>query len=115
MRQLARLIFNRWVLGAIGIVLFSIIIWWGFPTIAINNVHPFESETIRWIQIAIIVLTPVGRIGWRFVNARRANAALMGGLLQHHGGAAVQETQATAMHLAQASEHQAQQISEATA
>ena len=82
MRQLARLIFNRWVLGAIGIVLFSIIIWWGFPTIAINNIHPFESETIRWIQIGLLVLTPVARICWRYVKARRANAALMGGLLQ---------------------------------
>jgi len=82
MKLLVRMVFNRWVLGTIAVVAFAMIIWWGFPAIAINNIHPFESETIRWIQIAALVLTPVARIGWRFVKARRANAALMGGLIQ---------------------------------
>ena len=81
MKLLAGLIFNRWVLGIIAIVAFAVIIWWGFPTIAINNMHPFESETIRWIQIAILVLAPVARIGWRFAKARSANAALIDGLV----------------------------------
>ena len=82
MKLLARLIFNRWVLGVIAIVAFSLIVWWGFPSIAINNFHPWESETIRWIQIAIIALTPIARIGWRFAKARSANAALVDGLIQ---------------------------------
>ena len=82
MRGIARLIFNRWVLGTIAIVAFALVIWWGFPTIAINNMHPFESETIRWIQIAILVLAPIGRIVWRYAKAKSANAALIDGLIQ---------------------------------
>lgn len=82
MKFLFRLVFNRWVLGIIAIVAFAMVIWWGFPTIAINNMHPFESETIRWIQIAILVLAPIGRIGWRYAKARSANAALIDGLIQ---------------------------------
>jgi type VI secretion system protein ImpL len=82
MKFLLRLVFNRWVLGVIAIVAFAMVIWWGFPTIAVNNVHPFESETIRWIQIAILVLAPIARIGWRYAKARSANAALIDGLIQ---------------------------------
>src|SRR5262245_23456871 len=82
MRRLLRLIFNRWTLGAVGLLTAGILIWWVGPLVAIKNFYPFESEWVRWIQIAILVLTPIGRWTLRFVKARRANAALMSGLLQ---------------------------------
>jgi type VI secretion system protein ImpL len=77
-----KLIFSYWVLLAVGLLALALLVWWGGPTISISNFRPFESETVRWIQIAIIGLSPVARAGWRFLKARRANAALTTGLLQ---------------------------------
>ena len=82
MRRLARLIFNRWVLTAVGLIAVALLIWWVGPTIAISNFYPLESERVRWVLIALVVLVPVGRLTRRAVKARRANAALTSGLLQ---------------------------------
>jgi type VI secretion system protein ImpL len=77
-----KLIFNRWVLLAIGLLALALLVWWIGPTISIGDFRPFESETVRWILIAIIILAPAARAGWRFYKAKRANAALTTGLLQ---------------------------------
>jgi type VI secretion system protein ImpL len=82
MRWFARLIFNRWALTVVGLVAISLLVWWVGPTISISNFYPYEAEWVRWIQIAVIVLVPVGRAVARAVKARRANAALATGLLQ---------------------------------
>jgi type VI secretion system protein ImpL len=82
MRRLARLIFNRWVLLSVGLLAGALLIWWVGPEISISNFRPFETETVRWIQIAVLVLTPVGRITWKFFKARSASAALIDGLVQ---------------------------------
>jgi type VI secretion system protein ImpL len=77
-----KLIFNRWVLIAIGLVALAMVIWWVGPLIAISNFRPMEAEWVRWLQIAIIILSPVARVTWTTVKAKRANAALTRGLLQ---------------------------------
>ncbi len=82
MRRLVRLIFNRWVLIAIGLAVVAVLIWWVGPTISISNVYPFEAEWVRWLQIAVLFLTPVVRVSWRFVSARRASAALATALVK---------------------------------
>ena len=79
MRRVARLIFNRWVLIAIGLVTVAVLIWWVGPTISISNFYPLESE---WARLALMVLPPTGWLVWKAVKARRANAALTSGLLQ---------------------------------
>src|SRR5215831_8842248 len=82
MRRIGRLVFNRWVLGAIGLLAAALVIWWVGPWISIKNFYPFEQEWVRWIQIAILVLSPIVRLAWRFIKARRANAELTDGLLK---------------------------------
>lgn len=77
-----KLIFNRWVLLVIGIVALAMIVWWVGPTISISNFRPFESETVRWFQIAFIVMAPAARAGWRWYKARKGNAAIADGLLK---------------------------------
>ncbi len=101
MRWLARLIFNRWVLIAIGLVTVAVLIWWVGPTISISNFYPFQSEWVRWIQIAVLFLTPVGRLVWRLVSARRANRALASGLLQPAAGQAGAQPDPSAGEIAQ--------------
>jgi type VI secretion system protein ImpL len=82
MKRLARLIFNRWTLIAIGLAVVAILIWWVGPTISIRNFYPFEAEWVRYVQIAILFLTPVVRVSWRLISARRANAALASALVR---------------------------------
>ena len=77
-----KLIFNRWVLLGIVVLALALLVWWIGPTISISNFHPYEQESVRWIQISFIVLTPVVRWAWRYFKAKRANAALTTGLLQ---------------------------------
>ena len=44
MRRVARLVFNRWVLGAVGILAIALLIWFVGPMIAVQDYRPFEPE-----------------------------------------------------------------------
>ena len=88
MRRIGRAIFNRWVLGAIGLITLALLVWWVGPWISIKDFYPYEAEWVRWLQISIIVLSPLVRLGWKFAQARRRNAALTEGLLKPAGAAA---------------------------
>jgi type VI secretion system protein ImpL len=76
------LIFNRWVLLGVVVLALALLVWLIGPTISISNFRPYEQESVRWIQISFIVLTPVVRWAWRYFKAKRANAALTTGLLE---------------------------------
>ena len=80
--KILKLIFNRWVFLAIGILALALLVWLIGPAISISSFRPYEQEWVRIIQIAFIVLAPVVRWGWRHIKAKRANAALTKGLLQ---------------------------------
>jgi type VI secretion system protein ImpL len=77
-----KLIFNRWVLLGVVVIALALLVWLIGPTISISNFRPYEQESVRWIQIAFIVLTPVAKWAWGYFRAKRANAALTTGLLQ---------------------------------
>jgi len=80
-----KLIFNRWVLLVVGILALAMIVWWIGPTISISNFRPFESEMVRWFQIAFIALAPAARAGWRWYKAKKGNAAIADALLKAPG------------------------------
>ncbi|HVQ78068.1 MAG TPA: type VI secretion system membrane subunit TssM [Candidatus Binatia bacterium] len=82
MRRALRLVFNRFVLGAVGLLAIGLVIWWVGPTISVAGVYPLESEWARWLLIGAIVLIVVGRLVWRAVRKRLATAALTTGLLK---------------------------------
>jgi len=81
-RRIFGLIFNQWVLIAIGIVILLVLIWWVGPMVAIRDVYPFQADWVRWLLTALVVVFPIGRAVWRFTRARRANAILREGLVQ---------------------------------
>ncbi|MET0851600.1 MAG: type VI secretion system membrane subunit TssM, partial [Candidatus Rokuibacteriota bacterium] len=82
MRWLLGLLFRRWLLILILLIALALLVWWVGPTVAINNFHPFESETIRWIQIALLFLTPAVKMSWTYFRKRKADAALADGLVK---------------------------------
>jgi type VI secretion system protein ImpL len=81
-KRIVGLIFNRWMLIAVGIAVLLVLIWWVGPMIAISNVYPFQADWVRWLQTAIVVVFPIARGVWGFFKARRANAKLREGLVQ---------------------------------
>jgi type VI secretion system protein ImpL len=96
MKKILGLIFNRWVLAILGLLAISLLIWYVGPLIALADWRPLESATVRWILIALIVVFYVGKVIWRFVKAKRANALLMEGLAkpapgQPHGAGGAEE------------------------
>jgi len=73
------------VLLVVGILALAMIVWWIGPTISISNFRPFESEMVRWFQIAFIALAPAARAGWRWYKAKKGNAAIADALLKAPG------------------------------
>ena len=82
MKWLVRLVLRRWVLITVLLIALALLVWWVGPTISISNFYPYESETVRWIQIAVLFLTPVVKYAWNFFRKRQADAALAKGMVQ---------------------------------
>ena len=80
--KILKLIFNRWVFLAIGILALAVLVWLIGPAISISSFRPYEQEWVRIIQIAFIVLTPVVKWGWQRHRAKRADKTLTDGLLK---------------------------------
>ena len=82
MGWLLGLLFRRWVLITILLVALALLVWWVGPTISISNFYPYESEVVRWIQIAGLFLTPLVKFLWNHFKKKRADAALVKGMTQ---------------------------------
>ncbi len=82
MAKLLRLIFNRWVFAAIGLLAISLLIWFVGPLVTVADYRPLESESNRTILIVVVVAVFVARLIWRLLMARRANAKLTEGLVE---------------------------------
>jgi type VI secretion system protein ImpL len=87
MKKLLRIVFNRWVLAALGLLAVALLIWFAGPLIAFADYRPLESETVRWIVIAVIVAAYLARIAWRAIRARQSNSQLIEGLLKQPAAA----------------------------
>jgi type VI secretion system protein ImpL len=79
--KVLRVIFNRRVMAILGLIAIGLIVWFLGPLLAFANWHPLDSEIVRAIVIAAIVLFYVGRWAWRMVAAKQKNAQLTEGLV----------------------------------
>ena len=82
MKRLARLIFNRWVLIGIGLLAGALLIWWVGPGQSPSATSgPSSPSAVRWIQIAVLFLTPLGRMALEALQGaprqRRADDGLV--------------------------------------
>lgn len=82
MKKLLGWIFNRWTMTALGLLLISLVIWYGGPLLALGEYRPLESATARWIAIAVVWGLFLGRIAWRALRAKLNNARLFETLLK---------------------------------
>ena len=80
MKHLLRKVFSPLVLGVLGLLALSAIVWWVLPLIAFGESRPFDS---LWVRIAILVViwgVWAGVQGWKARQRRKTNAALLQGL-----------------------------------
>lgn len=81
MKKLFGLIFNGWVLAALGLIALALLIWIVGPLIGIGEARPLESATARLVLIAAVVLLYLLSKAWRAWRARRSNSAVVNQLL----------------------------------
>src|SRR5579871_1479285 len=80
MKALVKIIIFVLVLLALAAI--CLIIWYVGPLISIGARQPFESETVRWVLIGLVILAWVARRLWVLWKAKRTNAQFMDGLLK---------------------------------
>src|SRR5436190_2224959 len=68
------------VLGTLGVLVLSALIWWVGPLLAIGNWRPLDGLLWRIVLITLLWLAWIARIVWRGWRQRRANQALLQGM-----------------------------------
>ena len=79
---------NRWmkwlispgVLGTLGLMILTVLIWWVGPLLGPGQFKPLSGWVARTVFIALAWLGWVAWLVWRTMRLRRANAALLRGI-----------------------------------
>ncbi|HZN46588.1 MAG TPA: type VI secretion system membrane subunit TssM, partial [Ramlibacter sp.] len=77
LKKLLGFVFNRWVLLAVVVVALAVLIWIVAPLVTIHGMRPLDSETSRWIAMAIHPCLTGCIIAWQLWRARRGNTAVV--------------------------------------
>ena len=68
------------VMGTLGLLALSALLWWVGPLIAIGTLRPLEGLWVRIGLLALLWLIWIARIAWVAYRRRRTNVALLQGL-----------------------------------
>lgn len=80
MKKLLHTLLSPLVLGTLGLLALSALVWWAGPLLALGESRPLDPLGLRAGLIALLWLVWVGWQFWRAQQRRRANAALLQGL-----------------------------------
>src|SRR3954463_4240111 len=87
MKKIRELLFNRWVLGALVVLLLSLVILLVGDAIAFFDWRPLETLLARCVLVSILILC---WLGWELIRAwriRRANQSMLQGIAGAEGEA----------------------------
>lgn len=73
MKKLLGLVFNRWLLLALAVLLLWLLIFWVGPLVAVGDWRPLDTARARWITLGVWLLLIALIVGWRLWRARRGN------------------------------------------
>ena len=68
------------VIGTLGMLALSALVWWVGPLLGFGEAHPLESVWVRGVLLALLWTLWIGRLVWVAWQRRRTNAALLKGL-----------------------------------
>ena len=80
MKRFLQWLLSPAVMGSLGLLALSAVIWWIGPLVAIGSARPLESV---WMRVLVLVLMWgiwLGRLAWLAWQRRRTNSALLAGL-----------------------------------
>ena len=80
MKQLLARLLSPAVLGTLGLLALSAILWWIGPLIAIGSLRPLEGLFMRIAVLAAIWLLWIARLVWVAWRRRQSQAALLAGI-----------------------------------
>jgi type VI secretion system protein ImpL len=77
MKRIFRLIFNRFVISVLGIILLALLIWFIGPLIAVAGFEPLAEPTVRMIVILVVFLIWGIRNLWVALRAKKTNTQVI--------------------------------------
>ena len=80
MKRFLQWLLSPLVLGTLGLLALSAIVWWVGPLIAIGSARPLDGLWVRVIVLVLMWAAWIGRLSWLAWKRRRTNAALLAGL-----------------------------------
>ena len=91
MKRLLSLLLSPAVIGTLGLLALSALIWWVGPLLAVGDSRPLAGLVTRIVVLLLLWLGWIGRLVWVAYKRRRTNAALLAGL---SGGASATDKEA---------------------
>jgi type VI secretion system protein ImpL len=73
MKKILGLIFNRWTLLALLLLMLLLVVWFVGPLLAIGEWRPLDSVTSRWVVSALVLALAALSVAWRVWRGRRGN------------------------------------------
>lgn len=80
MKRFLQWLLSPLVLGTLGLLALSAVVWWLGPLIGLGSAHPFAAVWVRATVLVVLWALWLGRVAWVSWRRRRTNAALLQGL-----------------------------------
>jgi type VI secretion system protein ImpL len=80
MKRFVQWLLSPAVLGTLGLLAVSAIVWWVGPLLAIGSTRPLDGLWVRVIVLVLLWAIWIARLGWLAWKRRQTNSALLAGL-----------------------------------
>ena len=80
MKRFFQWLLSPTVIGTLGLLALSALVWWVGPLITIGKSRPLDPVWIRVLVLALLWLAWIARLSWQAYKRRRTNTALLQGL-----------------------------------
>lgn len=80
MKRFFQWLISPLVIGVIGLLALSALVWWVLPLIPWGDSHPFDSVWLRLLILLVLWGIFAAWQGWKAYRRRKTNAALLAGL-----------------------------------
>ena len=80
MKNVLRWLISPAVIGTLGLLLLSALVWWALPLIRVGGSHPFDGLWTRLIILLVLWGAWIGWLVWAAGRRKRTHGALVKGL-----------------------------------